>query len=120
MGVAVHGPIPQAYFLAGLGIEARLDALLERSSESEQASLIQGYNRIVGGQRSSAVKSDASGTPERIETEANLASASKALSQKLSKSPDEEGMGYSYKVMAFTSKDQAIPEPFPGSGIEFE
>lgn len=44
-----HGPIPQAHFLAGLGIEARLDALLESAPPEQQNSLIEGFNRLVGG-----------------------------------------------------------------------
>ena len=47
--VMAHGPIPQAHFLAGLGIEARLDSLTAAASPSEQESLISGFNRLLGG-----------------------------------------------------------------------
>ena len=49
-GAAAHGPIPQAHFLVGMGIEARLDALVQSTTDVEQqAALIHGYNRLVGG-----------------------------------------------------------------------
>lgn len=48
-GVTAHGPIPQAHFLAGLGIEARLDSLTSAASPSQQEALISGFNRLLGG-----------------------------------------------------------------------
>lgn len=133
----MHGPLPQAYFLAGLGIETRLNSLLPNSTEEQQNSLIQGYNRIVGGEEKSSESAESSEKSENIgdlddgsedrslggkgyeKSDEKMASEWKDLSEKLSKSYDEEGMGFSYKVMAFTHKNHPPPEPFPGSGIEF-
>ena len=132
--------MPQAYFLAGLGIEHRLDSLLKNSSESQQEVLIRGYNRIVGGDdntnqlQQQSVESNQ--TLENVEDpklktsdeEGNgefqrgkqVAAELEALGAKLKEAPEEEGMGYSYKVLAITSKNLPPPEPFPGSGVEFE
>ena len=49
-----------------------------------------------------------------------VAAELEALGSKLKEAPEEEGMGYSYKVLAITSKNLPPPEPFPGSGVVFE
>ena len=135
----VHGPIPQAYFLAGLGIETRLDSLLCNRTEEQQDTLIRGYNRIVGGdpdsspndaQPSATVNTEIGGKegverspvedPSSSRPGERVASELAQLSEKLNRPHEEEGMGYSYKVMAITNVGQPPPEPFPGSGVEFE
>ncbi|KAK9807683.1 hypothetical protein WJX72_005978 [[Myrmecia] bisecta] len=47
--VACHGLITQAQFLQSLGIQARLESLLQRASPPEAEMLQQGYMRLVGG-----------------------------------------------------------------------
>lgn len=43
------GPIPQAAFLMGLGIEQRLEALLAGATPAQAGALRAGYARLVGG-----------------------------------------------------------------------
>lgn len=43
------GPIPQAHFLLGLGIEARLQTLLEKATPQQAEALQAGFSRLVGG-----------------------------------------------------------------------
>ncbi|KAL4437198.1 hypothetical protein ABPG75_004337 [Micractinium tetrahymenae] len=43
------GPIPQAHFLLGLGIEARLEALMQRATPEQAEALQAGFRRLVGG-----------------------------------------------------------------------
>ena len=43
VGAACHGPIPQAQFLLGLGMEARLHQLLESASEEQAEGLVAGF-----------------------------------------------------------------------------
>ena len=116
--VAVHGPIPQAQFLGGLGIEARLDALLAGASETEQTSLITGFNRLIGGQEQTSTSSDQSGLTEGQQS-ADLASGALQIEGSSQyKGPDEQdvsqqdGMGYTYKVMAITGSKHPVPPPF--------
>jgi len=48
-GAAVtHGPITQAHFLRSLGIDARLESLLQHASPKQAGRLKQGYARLVG------------------------------------------------------------------------
>ncbi len=131
--VAVHGPIPQAQFLGGLGIEARLDALLERATMEEQTSLINGFNRLVGSQEealpqglsSSSRPSDSrSGNLDRTiegneEQEQSLPEVDQVQGIE-GKGPSllEEGMGLSYKVMAITSAGTPPPVPFSYKSLE--
>lgn len=42
------GPIPQALFLLGLGIEQRLEQLLATATPQQAAALRAGYQRLVG------------------------------------------------------------------------
>lgn len=108
--VQTHGPIPQVHLLAGLGIEARLDSLCHGKTEEEQANLITGYNRLIGG----SPESTGVMTAERHESAARLPSDTQ-------KSGDEsEGMGYSYKALAILPTDAPAPLPFPGSCLTFE
>lgn len=124
--VAVHGPIPQAHFLGGLGIEARLDALLERATVEEQASLVTGFNRLVGGQQDPVVKIQPKirtwQEPETSENSRDAAvenerrkvggSAVGRPDTEFVGNEEEEGMGFTYKVMALTAAGTAPPVPF--------
>ena len=129
--VAVHGPIPQAQFLGGLGIEARLDALLERATTEEQTELITGFNRLVGGQEEPALQSDSREGASHLQEGTSAASEETGIqdpssaearfdqgSQERSSERREEGMGLTYKVMAMTSVDTPPPVPFSYKSLE--
>lgn len=45
--VRAYGPIPQGYFLCGMGIEQRANMLLENIKEGERQNLIDSIHRIV-------------------------------------------------------------------------
>ena len=128
--VAVHGPIPQAHFLGGLGIEARLDALLEKATVEEQTSLITGFNRLVGGQEHSLLANQAVPISEQEQEAKENSSHANAesegqqaggLAEGLEANDntiEEEGMGFTYKVMALTSAGVAPPVPFSYKSLE--
>ena len=88
-----HGPITQQQLLQSLGIEVRLQALLEVAETEEQAdSLIKGYQRLVAGTRQQS-QADAAKQQERL--------------------PDEiEGMGTSYQAMVIAGSGKATPVAF--------
>jgi NADH dehydrogenase [ubiquinone] 1 alpha subcomplex assembly factor 7 len=99
---AVHGPIPQAHFLLGLGLAARLQALETAAggpgSEAGRAVRL-GALRLVGGHEEDG--GDERGSP--------------AAEAEASADPDDvpvEGMGYTYQVMAITAGGRAPPAPF--------
>lgn len=84
--VSVHGPITQSQFLGNLGINFRVEALLENCTEEQAESLRTGYWRLVG------------------EGEAPFWEG-----------PDDQtpiGMGTRYMAMAIVNKNQGIPVPF--------
>lgn len=82
--VGVHGPISQSQFLGSLGINFRVEALLEKCTDEEAESLRTGYWRLVG------------------EGEAPFWEG-----------PDAPvGMGTRYMAMAIVNKNQGIPVPF--------
>ncbi|XP_019454282.1 PREDICTED: protein arginine methyltransferase NDUFAF7 homolog, mitochondrial [Lupinus angustifolius] len=84
--VSVHGPITQSQFLGSLGINYRIEALLQNCTEEQAESLRTGYWRLVG------------------DGEAPFWEG-----------PDEcvpIGMGTRYKVMAIVNKKQGVPIPF--------
>ncbi|KAF1885412.1 hypothetical protein Lal_00029301 [Lupinus albus] len=84
--VSVHGPITQSQFLGSLGINYRVEALLQNCTEEQAESLRTGYWRLVG------------------DGEAPFWEG-----------PDEcvpIGMGTRYKVMAIVNKKQGVPVPF--------
>ncbi|KAA8530314.1 hypothetical protein F0562_005023 [Nyssa sinensis] len=84
--VSVHGPITQSQFLGSLGINFRVEALLQNCTEEQAESLRTGYWRLVG------------------EGEAPFWEG-----------PDEEapiGMGTRYQAMAIVNKKQGAPVPF--------
>lgn len=123
--MAVHGPIPQAQFLGGLGIEARLEALLQGASQAEQATLINGFNRLIGGQEKAAqaqIAPSLSGEISSQKEESTQASSSdtktandQAVVEQMAEGRggvEEEGMGFAYKVMAISQAGQPHPIPF--------
>ncbi|KAL6960709.1 hypothetical protein U1Q18_038472 [Sarracenia purpurea var. burkii] len=84
--VSVHGPITQSQFLGSLGINFRVEALLENCTDEQAESLRAGYWRLVG------------------EGEAPFWEG-----------PDAQapiGMGTRYLAMAIVNKKQGIPVPF--------
>ncbi|KAI4366664.1 hypothetical protein MLD38_022511 [Melastoma candidum] len=84
--VSVHGPITQSQLLGALGINFRVEALLENCSEEQAESLRTGYWRLVG------------------DGEAPFWEG-----------PDEQvpmGMGTRYLAMAIVKKSQGVPVPF--------
>ena len=95
-----HGPISQRQLLQGLGIEARLQALLETAG-ADQADMLQtGYLRLVGGGASAQASIQGAGRqkgdqqPEQHEA------------------PAQEGMGLTYQAMAITAVNAEPPIPF--------
>ncbi|XP_021865037.1 uncharacterized protein [Spinacia oleracea] len=85
--VSVYGPITQSQFLGSLGINFRVETLVQNCETDEQAELLQaGYWRLVG------------------EGEAPFWEG-----------PEEKvpiGMGTRYLAMAIVNKNQGIPIPF--------
>ncbi|XP_027354832.1 protein arginine methyltransferase NDUFAF7 homolog, mitochondrial isoform X1 [Abrus precatorius] len=84
--VSVHGPITQSEFLGSLGINFRVEALLQNCTEEQAEALRTGYWRLVG------------------DGEAPFWEG-----------PDEDvpiGMGTRYKAMAIVNKNQGVPVPF--------
>ncbi|CAN8255456.1 unnamed protein product [Cochlearia groenlandica] len=84
--VSVHGPMTQSQFLGSLGINFRVDALLQNCDDEQAESLRSGYWRLVG------------------DGEAPFWEG-----------PDEQtpiGMGTRYHAMAMVNKNHGIPAPF--------
>uniref|UniRef100_A0A1J3EAC0 Protein arginine methyltransferase NDUFAF7 n=1 Tax=Noccaea caerulescens TaxID=107243 RepID=A0A1J3EAC0_NOCCA len=84
--VSVHGPMTQSQFLGSLGINFRVDALLQNCDDEQADSLRSGYWQLVG------------------DGEAPFWEG-----------PDEQtpiGMGSRYLAMAIVNKNQGVPAPF--------
>ncbi|XP_077247840.1 NADH dehydrogenase ubiquinone complex I, assembly factor-like protein (DUF185) isoform X2 [Tasmannia lanceolata] len=84
--VTVHGPITQSQFLGSLGINFRVEALLQNCTDEQAELLKTGYWRLVG------------------DGEAPFWEG-----------PDEEtpiGMGTRYLAMAIVNKNHGVPIPF--------
>ncbi|KAJ6763433.1 hypothetical protein OIU79_024061 [Salix purpurea] len=84
--ISVHGPMTQSQFLGALGINFRVEALLQNCTDEQADSLRTGYWRLVG------------------EGEAPFWEG-----------PDEQvpiGMGTRYLAMAIVNKKQGVPVPF--------
>ena len=84
--VTVHGPMTQSQFLGSLGINFRVDALLQNCDDEHAESLRSGYWRLVG------------------DGEAPFWEG-----------PDEQtpiGMGERYLAMAIVNRNQGTPAPF--------
>lgn len=84
--IAVHGPMTQSQFLGSLGINFRVESLLENCTEEQEESLRSGYWRLVG------------------EGEAPFWEGPNELAP--------IGMGTRYLAMAIVSKKQGVPVPF--------
>ncbi|CAA3012497.1 NADH dehydrogenase [ubiquinone] complex I, assembly factor 7 [Olea europaea subsp. europaea] len=85
-GASVHGPMTQSQFLGSLGINFRVEALLDNCTEEQAESLRTGYWRLVG------------------EGEAPFWEG-----------PDDQtpiGMGTRYLAMAIVNQKQCVPAPF--------
>ena len=92
-----HGPISQRQLLQGLGIEARLQALL-KTADTEEADMLQtGYLRLVGGGASATASVQGDGRQKGQQQDAQ---------------PVQEGMGLTYQAMAITSEDAPVPVAF--------
>ncbi|KAL6521730.1 hypothetical protein OROGR_018299 [Orobanche gracilis] len=84
--VSVHGPMTQSQFLGSLGINFRVEALLQNCNDEQAESLRTGYWQLVG------------------DGEAPFWEG-----------PDEQapvGMGNRYLAMAIVNKKQGVPVPF--------
>ncbi|GFP90353.1 NADH dehydrogenase [ubiquinone] complex i assembly factor 7 [Phtheirospermum japonicum] len=84
--VSVHGPMTQSQFLGSLGINFRVEALLQNCDEEQAESLRTGYWRLVGDGKAPFWEG-----------------------------PDEQapiGMGNRYLAMTIVNKKQGVPIPF--------
>ncbi|KAL5055338.1 hypothetical protein RYX36_036020 [Vicia faba] len=84
--VSVHGPMTQSQFLGALGINFRVESLLQNCTEEQAESLRTGYWRLVGDGEAPFW--------EGAEENAPI------------------GMGSRYKAMAIVNKNQGAPVPF--------
>ncbi|THU68420.1 hypothetical protein C4D60_Mb08t03710 [Musa balbisiana] len=84
--ISVHGPITQSQFLGSLGINFRVDALLQNCTEEQAESLRTGYWRLVGDGEAPFWEGPDELTPI--------------------------GMGTRYLAMAIVNKKQGTPIPF--------
>ena len=118
--VAAHGPIPQAHFLAGLGIEARLDSLTAAASPSQQESLISGFNRLTGG-RETPDKSIQMPSPEdlgpglptsAVKSEDKIAATSEQTAEKtVQGQPAGKEVGRSSRDSSLEKRFKDAPRP---------
>jgi len=92
--VRSYGPVTQRALLGALGIEARLNALLQRATDAQAEALIRGAQRLVGDD------GDA-----QQETQAGAG-------QGASEPPEPPGMGVRYKAMALAHADLPPPVGF--------
>nr|CAB3473421.1 unnamed protein product [Digitaria exilis] len=84
--VSVHGPMTQSQFLGSLGINFRVEALLQNCTEEQAESLRTGYWRLVGDGEAPFWEGPEDQTPI--------------------------GMGTRYLTMAIVNKKQGSPVPF--------
>ncbi|KAK7341299.1 hypothetical protein VNO80_24225 [Phaseolus coccineus] len=84
--VSVHGPITQSQFLGSLGINFRVDALLQNCTEAQAEVLRTGYWRLVGDGEAPFWEGPDEGVPI--------------------------GMGTRYQAMAIVNKNHGVPVPF--------
>lgn len=88
MRSSAYGPITQSKFLGALGINFRLEALLQNATEEQAEALQVGYWRLVGD-----------GPAPWLEADDDPNS-------------DPPGMGARYKVLAVVNSDYAAPIGF--------
>ncbi|RZC87507.1 hypothetical protein C5167_036048 [Papaver somniferum] len=84
--VSVHGPISQSQFLGSLGINFRVEALLQNCTDEQAESLRNGYWQLVGDGEAPFWEGPEDKTPI--------------------------GMGTRYSAMAIVNKNQRSPVPF--------
>jgi NADH dehydrogenase [ubiquinone] 1 alpha subcomplex assembly factor 7 len=84
--VSVHGPMTQSQFLGSLGINFRVESLLQNCTEEQAESLRTGYWRLVGDGEAPFWEGPDDQTPI--------------------------GMGSRYLAMAIVNKKQGTPVPF--------
>ncbi|RZC79916.1 hypothetical protein C5167_042493 [Papaver somniferum] len=84
--VSVHGPISQSQFLGSLGINFRVEALLQNCTDEQAESLRNGYWQLVGDGEAPFWEGPEDKTPI--------------------------GMGTRYLAMAIVNKNQRSPVPF--------
>ncbi|KAK9107761.1 hypothetical protein Syun_023772 [Stephania yunnanensis] len=84
--VSIYGPISQSQFLGSLGINFRVEALLENCTDEQAESLRTGYWRLVGDGEAPFWEGPEDQTPI--------------------------GMGTRYLAMAIVNKHQGVPVPF--------
>uniref|UniRef100_A0A0D9V2E8 Protein arginine methyltransferase NDUFAF7 n=1 Tax=Leersia perrieri TaxID=77586 RepID=A0A0D9V2E8_9ORYZ len=84
--ISVHGPMTQSQFLGSLGINFRVEALLQNCTEEQAESLRTGYWRLVGDGEAPFWEGPDDQTPI--------------------------GMGTRYLAMAIVNKKQGTPVPF--------
>ncbi|XP_028780476.1 protein arginine methyltransferase NDUFAF7, mitochondrial-like [Neltuma alba] len=84
--VSVHGPITQSRFLGSLGINFRVEALLQNCTDEQAESLKSGYWRLVGDGEAPFWEGPDDSVPI--------------------------GMGTRYLAMAIVNKKQGVPVPF--------
>lgn len=53
--VNTHGPIEQRYLLKALGIDARMEHLVEKATETQYQELKSGYERLIGSEETGQV-----------------------------------------------------------------
>ena len=104
VGAGAHGPVPQASFLMGLGLEARLQALEAAAAGDEAAvhSLRVGAWRLVAGHVADADEGSEA-QPEAL-----------AAAQGGGGDVPLEGMGQQYQAFAISPASRPPPVPFPG------
>lgn len=95
-----HGPISQRQLLHSLGIQARLQALLQHADAQQADMLETGYLRLIGGSASATASVQ----------EGSVQKGKKA--QEEGAQPAEEGMGLTYQAMAVTPDDLPVPVAF--------
>lgn len=89
-----YGPVSQTRLLLGLGMEARLQQLLQSANEKEAQSLIAGFRRLVGNGEIDIDDSDS--TPKKRENDQRK----------------QEGMGAVYKAACIVPHGSPVPVVF--------
>ncbi|KAF6161409.1 hypothetical protein GIB67_009288, partial [Kingdonia uniflora] len=84
--ISIHGPISQSQFLGFLGINFRVEALLQNCTEEQAESLRNGYWQLVGDGEAPFWEGPDNKTPI--------------------------GMGTRYMAMTIVNKKQGVPAPF--------
>ena len=107
--VATFGPISQSDFLRGLGIAARLEALVEAAEAEAEANKLKAKGG--GGDGEGETETEKTLSPTLEETIESLVEGARRLV-----APDSEGgLGDTYQAMVITSAKRAeAPVPFGG------